>query len=247
MSDGTGAYVHQVGQAELRWMGETSTYFLATGDGTDGAYCLVEERANRGDSVPLHRHPDDMESFYVLEGELTLYIDDQPGVSAPAGSFAHIPGGTVHGFRVESENARYLILTTPRHGSSTARSHSRRGRVVCHPPSRSKAPRSSKPAGTTASSSSARCRTEQLGRLHDQDGAGSLVCDRIRHAPKHSSLHALVPDHEKIGLALGCELDQHLRSVTLRDLGVHSIPWSLSSPSKRFRISWVRAELLVAH
>ncbi len=79
-------------------------------------FCLVEERANRGDSVPLHRHPDDMESFYVLEGELTLYVDDQPGVSAPAGSFAHIPGGTVHGFRVESENARYLILTTPRHG-----------------------------------------------------------------------------------------------------------------------------------
>jgi len=116
MSDGTGAYVHQVGQAELRWMGETSTYFLATGDGTDCAFCLVEERANRGDSVPLHRHPDDMESFYVLEGELTIYIDGETGISAPAGSFAHLPGGTVHGFRVESENARYLILTTPRHG-----------------------------------------------------------------------------------------------------------------------------------
>jgi hypothetical protein len=27
-----------------------------------------------------------------------------------------VPGGTVHGFRVESETARYLILTTPRHG-----------------------------------------------------------------------------------------------------------------------------------
>ncbi len=26
------------------------------------------------------------------------------------------PVGTVHGFRVESETARYLILTTPRHG-----------------------------------------------------------------------------------------------------------------------------------
>jgi hypothetical protein len=57
-----------------------------------------------------------MESFYVLEGELTLYIGDQPGVRAPAGAFAHLPGGTVHGFRVESEKARYLILTTPRHG-----------------------------------------------------------------------------------------------------------------------------------
>jgi hypothetical protein len=57
-----------------------------------------------------------MESFYVLEGEITLYIGDRPGERAGAGSFAHVPGGTVHGFRVESETARYLILTTPRHG-----------------------------------------------------------------------------------------------------------------------------------
>lgn len=26
------------------------------------------------------------------------------------------PGGTVHGFRIESETARYPVLTTPRHG-----------------------------------------------------------------------------------------------------------------------------------
>jgi quercetin dioxygenase-like cupin family protein len=115
MGDGTGAYVHQPGEAELRWMGETSTYFLATGETTVGAFCLVEEQAVRGESVPLHRHPDDMESFYVLEGELTIYIGDQPA-RAPAGSFAHVPGGAVHGFRIESERARYLILTTARHG-----------------------------------------------------------------------------------------------------------------------------------
>ena len=67
-------------------------------------------------SVPLHRHDDDMESFYVVEGEVTLYVGDQAGARLGAGSFAHVPGGTVHGFRVESETARYLILTTSRHG-----------------------------------------------------------------------------------------------------------------------------------
>jgi len=97
-------------------MGETSTYFLATGDQTGGAFALVDEHAKRGESVPLHRHSDDMESFYVVAGEIMLYIGDQPGVRARAGSFAHLPGGTVHGFRVMSETARYLILTTPRHG-----------------------------------------------------------------------------------------------------------------------------------
>ena len=67
-------------------------------------------------SVPLHLHRDDMESFYVVEGEITIFLGDQPGIRATAGSFAHVPGGTVHGFRIESETARYLILTTPRHG-----------------------------------------------------------------------------------------------------------------------------------
>ena len=67
-------------------------------------------------SVPLHLHRDDMESFYVLEGEITFYIGEQDGVRARGGSFAHMPGGTVHGFRIESETARYLILTTARHG-----------------------------------------------------------------------------------------------------------------------------------
>ena len=121
MEDAAGGYVHLPGESELRWMGETSTHFLATGAQTGGAFCLIDERASRGESVPLHRHPEDMESFYVLEGEITLYVGDRPGVLAPTGSFAHVPGGTVHGFRVESDTARYLILTTPRHGELSAR------------------------------------------------------------------------------------------------------------------------------
>jgi quercetin dioxygenase-like cupin family protein len=110
------AYVHLPGASELRWLGRTSTHFLASGEETGEAFALVDERATRGESVPLHRHDHDMESFYVLDGEITLYVGDEPGVRAPVGSFAHIPGGVVHGFRIESETARYLILTTARHG-----------------------------------------------------------------------------------------------------------------------------------
>lgn len=109
-------YFYGPGTSELRWMGDTSSHFLATGKQTAGAFSLVDERARRGDSVPLHLHKDDMESFYVIEGEITIYIGDQPGERARPGAFAHIPGGTPHGFRVESDTARYLLLTTPRHG-----------------------------------------------------------------------------------------------------------------------------------
>jgi quercetin dioxygenase-like cupin family protein len=109
-------YAFLPGEAELRWFGETSTCFLATGELTGGAFALVDERAAQGESVPLHRHADDVESFYVLQGELSFFLGDTPALRAGAGSFVHVPAGAVHGFRVESEAARYLILTTARHG-----------------------------------------------------------------------------------------------------------------------------------
>ena len=116
MSPDATAYVLHEGGAELRWMNDTFTYFLATGETTGGEFTLVDETARRGESVPLHRHPDDVESFYVLEGEISFFIGDAPPVIGRAGTFVHVPRGAVHGFRIESPEARYLILTTPRHG-----------------------------------------------------------------------------------------------------------------------------------
>jgi quercetin dioxygenase-like cupin family protein len=95
--------------------GPTSTHFFATGQLTGGGFALVEESSARGVSVPLHRHVEDVESFYVLEGEMSFFLGDRPGIRASAGAFAHIPAGIVHGFRIESMTARYLILTTPHH------------------------------------------------------------------------------------------------------------------------------------
>lgn len=111
----SGAYLLPPESAELRWTGETFTYFLANGEQTGETFSLVDERARQGEIVPLHQH-DDIESWYVIEGEIMFYIGGQPGTLAPAGSFVHVPGGIMHGFRIESESARYLILTTPRHG-----------------------------------------------------------------------------------------------------------------------------------
>ena len=96
-------------------MGETSTHFLATGALTGGEFGLVEETAKRGVSVPLHRHDGDVESFYVLAGTVAFYLDGRSAELAGPGTFVHVPGGAIHGFRVDSDTARYLILTTPRH------------------------------------------------------------------------------------------------------------------------------------
>jgi quercetin dioxygenase-like cupin family protein len=116
MSAPAQAYAYLPGEAELRWFGATSTYFLATGELTGDAFALVDERASRGETVPLHRHAEDVESFYVLEGEMSFHLGDADVVRADAGAFVHVPAGAVHGFRIESDTARYLIFTTARHG-----------------------------------------------------------------------------------------------------------------------------------
>ncbi len=89
VADAIVPYFYQPGEGELRWMGKTSTHFLATGEQTGGAFSLVDEQASSGESVPLHLHRDDMESFYVLEGEITLYLGDRQGVRAAAVVRAH--------------------------------------------------------------------------------------------------------------------------------------------------------------
>ena len=110
------AYTLGSEDGEVLWFFGTLAVFKATAEQTDGRYSLVEQLAPRGMATPLHVHREDHESFYVIEGELTVYLEDSDHPTpVSAGAFVHIPGGVVHAFRVESETARWLDLTTPQH------------------------------------------------------------------------------------------------------------------------------------
>lgn len=82
---------------------------------TGGRFALLEQRMPRGCATPLHVHAADEETFIVLEGELAIWLDGRWG-RAPAGAIAHIPADRLpHAWKVESELARTLVLTSPRH------------------------------------------------------------------------------------------------------------------------------------
>jgi len=74
----------------------------------------------RGAAPPLHSHPQD-ETFYVLEGELTAWLAEdesadwaaEPGRRCTPGAVLFAPAGTPHTFRVESDTARVLAISTP--------------------------------------------------------------------------------------------------------------------------------------
>ena len=94
---------------EMLWFFGMLVTMKATAEQTGGEFILVEELAPRGTATPLHVHPEDDESFYILEGELTFYLEDGEPLPASAGSFVHIPKGYVpHAYQVDSETARFL-------------------------------------------------------------------------------------------------------------------------------------------
>ena len=65
-----------------------------------------------GPSPPLHLHPRHVESFYVLEGELTFTVDGRT-VPAPADS-VQVPPGVPHTFApAGTDRLRFLNLHTP--------------------------------------------------------------------------------------------------------------------------------------
>jgi quercetin dioxygenase-like cupin family protein len=102
-------------EGEALWCVGALTTVKAAAEQTADAFSMIEDLAPKGAGTPLHRHSQDDEAFYVLEGEVTFYLENNEPILAGAGAFVHIPGGTVHAFRVDSETARYLIITTPQH------------------------------------------------------------------------------------------------------------------------------------
>jgi quercetin dioxygenase-like cupin family protein len=102
-----------LGSGDAVWFLDTLTVIRASGDATDGRLALVEQTAPSGHSPPPHIHQREDEWFYVLDGELTFWLDGDRSVGGP-GSLAFLPMGIPHGFAVtSSEPARFLIGTSP--------------------------------------------------------------------------------------------------------------------------------------
>ena len=95
------------------WFLSNRMTIKATGASTGGAFGLVESLIAPGFSPPLHVHYREDESFWVLEGELTMRCGDRTFQAGP-GAFVFLPRGVPHTFVVESSTpARMLTLLTP--------------------------------------------------------------------------------------------------------------------------------------
>jgi quercetin dioxygenase-like cupin family protein len=100
-----------VGSSEPWWFLGTLVYPKLSGEQTGGRFAVWENVFPRDAAPPLHTHPQD-ETFYLLEGRVVVWVDDQRYRCEP-GAVAYVPGGVPHTFRVESDTARMLFISTP--------------------------------------------------------------------------------------------------------------------------------------
>jgi len=102
---------HVSARSDPRWFLGTLVYPHVSGAETDGSFALWEAVLPRGAAPPVHTHPQG-ETFYVLEGALVAWVEDEQHACGP-GTVVYVPGGVPHAFRVESDTARLLFVSTP--------------------------------------------------------------------------------------------------------------------------------------
>ena len=99
------------GAGEQRWFLGTLATIRVPGEAVDGRFALIEFLFPQYASPPRHTHPQD-ESYVVLDGQLTVEAGGDR-FTLTEGGVAVVPMGVAHTFRVDSETARVLVLSTP--------------------------------------------------------------------------------------------------------------------------------------
>lgn len=92
------ATVLRPGEGERIGSGAAVARIMATVESTNGAFTLTETTIPPGfPGPPRHRHDRMTDAFFVLEGTLTVHLDDE-AITLEPGSYVSVPPDTVHTF-----------------------------------------------------------------------------------------------------------------------------------------------------
>ena len=108
------AVFRRAGDGESIAIGESSAAFKAEGSDVDGFFSLTETTLAPGfRGPPPHQHRALVDTFYVLEGTLSLQLAGR-WVEAGPGAFALVPPGNAHTFaNLSGQRVRMLNLMAP--------------------------------------------------------------------------------------------------------------------------------------
>jgi len=98
-------------EGEATWFLNSLVTFKATAAETGGTYGISEQLVTAASNPPPHLHTDEEEAFFLLDGEVEFEVDGAV-VGCRPGSFILVPRGAVHSFRVLTETARMLVISS---------------------------------------------------------------------------------------------------------------------------------------
>ncbi len=102
----------QAQTAQPLWFLDNLAYVHVDGQQSGGTFSLSEISGAQGNMPPLHVHHRDDETFYVIEGDVTVFFGDRE-VSVSAGQAILAPREVPHSYRVDSDLARWLVINSP--------------------------------------------------------------------------------------------------------------------------------------
>ena len=105
------ALVRHRDEGPATWFVNGLAVTKATTADTGGAYALAEHLVSAAANPPHHVHTDEEEAWYVLDGEIEFEVAGETAVAHP-GSFVLSLRGEAHTFRVVTDTARMLVISS---------------------------------------------------------------------------------------------------------------------------------------
>lgn len=86
---------------------------LRSGADTQGAYSVMELLIAPGNGTPPHVHHREDETFLIMDGEMTFWVEDEPRVLRK-GDFLHAPKDVPHHYaNTGTQPARLVVTAAP--------------------------------------------------------------------------------------------------------------------------------------
>ena len=109
---GVESYVLETSGGERFVAAEQLFSFLTTQANTDGEFIAVMCEGPKGDRIPEHFHEEHTETFFCIEGQLTMWANGEEFTLFP-GDFMHVPEKTVHAYPLDSHYTKFFGVLTP--------------------------------------------------------------------------------------------------------------------------------------
>jgi len=104
--------VLQPEQGQAFWFAGALMTLKVAGDQTDGRLAVLDQKTPPDYAVPLHVHRNEDEAWYVLEGDVTFFCQDER-YQLGEGGWVFLPKLIPHTFKAGKAGARLLTLASP--------------------------------------------------------------------------------------------------------------------------------------